>query len=233
MLVRVSVKRYLKWLSFGLLLVVCAYQLWIVAHLLWWKWVNPQESRFMARARAELQVNNPRAQLQFQWVDYARISSSLKRAVVAAEDDRFMDHSGIDWQGVEAALKRNQRRGRTVAGGSTITQQLAKNLFLSPSRSYFRKAQEALIALEMELLWGKRRILEVYLNMVEWGVGVYGAEAAARHYYGSSAAYLSPAQAARLAVMLPNPRGYERRMPAWVAAHAVRVQQRMKYSQIP
>ncbi len=187
----------------------------------------------MTLALDELRQRNPKATLVHQWVDYGRISANLKRAVVAAEDDRFMDHSGVDWAGIEYALKRNQRKGRAVAGGSTITQQLAKNLFLSPRRSYVRKAQELVIALEMELLWDKRRILEVYLNMVEWGAGIYGAEAAAHRYYGSSAASLSPAQAARLAVMLPNPRGYERYYPAWVAAHARAVQMRMSYSRIP
>ncbi len=223
----------LRWLLLVLVGLFLCYQLWIFGQLLLWRWVNPQQSHFMSIALSELRAQNPRAELKHQWVDYNRISANLKRAVVAAEDDRFMDHQGVDWAGIEYALKRNQRKGRAVAGGSTITQQLAKNLFLSPSRSYIRKAQELVIALEMELLWDKRRILEVYLNMVEWGEGVYGAEAAARRYYGSSANYLSPAQAARLAVMLPNPRGYEKRMPAWVAAHALRVQQRMKYSQIP
>jgi monofunctional biosynthetic peptidoglycan transglycosylase len=110
---------------------------------------------------------------------------------------------------------------------------LAKNLFLSPKRSWLRKVQEAVIALMIELLWDKRRILEVYLNAVEWGNGVFGAEAASRHYYATPAARLGPAQAARLAVMLPNPRKYERFYPAWVAAHAKRVQARMRYSKIP
>ena len=225
--------RYTRRLLWWLLLLLMAYQLWIFAHILVWKWVNPEQSRFMALRLAELRQANPKAQLQHQWVDYEQMSPHLKRAVVAAEDDRFMQHWGVDLRGIEHALKKNQQRGRSVAGGSSITQQLAKNLFLSPSRSYLRKAQELVIALMLELVWDKRRILEVYLNLAEWGNGLFGAEAAARRYYRSSAAQLSPAQAARLAVMLPNPRGYERALPAWVQRHASRVQTRMRYSQIP
>ncbi|MFC3114257.1 monofunctional biosynthetic peptidoglycan transglycosylase [Cellvibrio fontiphilus] len=218
-----------KWL----LLLILVYQLWLVAHLLVWKWVNPAETSFMAIRLAELREKSPNIELQYEWVDYAQISTHLKRAVVAAEDDRFMQHHGFDWRGIEQALQKNQRRGKSVAGGSSITQQLAKNLFLSPSRSYWRKAQEAIIALMIEALWDKQRILEVYLNVVEWGNGVFGAEAAARHYYRVSAAQLGPTAAARMAVMLPNPRQYEKAMPAWVVRHASRVQARMRNSQIP
>ena len=120
-----------------------------------------------------------------------------------------------------------------MAGGSTISQQLAKNLFLSPSRSYLRKGQEAIITLMIEKTWTKRRILEVYLNVVEWGNGIFGAEAAARRYYGIPAASLGPAQAARMAVMLPNPRRYEKQFGPRLAAHAARVQRRMIYSEVP
>jgi monofunctional biosynthetic peptidoglycan transglycosylase len=218
-----------KWL----LLLILVYQLWLVAHLLVWKWVNPAETSFMAIRLEELREKNPNIELQYEWVDYAQISTHLKRAVVAAEDDRFMQHHGFDWRGIEQALQKNQRRGKSVAGGSSITQQLAKNLFLSPSRSYWRKAQEAIIALMIEALWDKQRILEVYLNVVEWGNGVFGAEAAARHYYRVSAAQLGPTAAARMAVMLPNPRQYEKAMPAWVVRHASRVQARMRNSQLP
>lgn len=224
-----AVRFSFKWL----LLLILVYQLWLVAHLLVWKWVNPAETSFMAIRLAELREKNPNIELQYEWVDYAQISTHLKRAVVAAEDDRFMQHHGFDWRGIEQALQKNQRRGKSVAGGSSITQQLAKNLFLSPSRSYWRKAQEAIIALMIEALWDKQRILEVYLNVVEWGNGVFGAEAAARHYYRVSAAQLGPTAAARLAVMLPNPRQYEKAMPAWVVRHASRVQARMRNSQIP
>lgn len=220
---------FLKWL----LLLILAYQLWIVAHLVFWKWSSPTETRFMSLRLDEMRAQNPKAELKYQWVDYQHISTHLKRAVVAAEDDRFMQHHGFDMRGIEQALKKNQRKGASVAGGSSITQQLAKNLFLSPSRSYVRKAQEAVIALMIEFLWDKRRILEVYLNVVEWGNGVFGAEAAARHYYRVPAAQIGPSAAARMAVMLPNPRQYEKAMPAWVVRHASRVQARMRHSQIP
>ncbi len=219
----------MKWL----LLLLLAYQLWIFSHLVVWKWVNPGETSFMAIRLDELQQQNPKAELKHQWVEYAKISNHLKRAVVAAEDDRFMDHRGFDLRGIEQALKKNERRGKSVAGGSSITQQLAKNLFLSPSRSYIRKAEEAVITLMIELLWDKRRILEVYLNVVEWGNGVFGAEAAARHYYKVPAGQLGASASARMAVMLPNPRKYEKAMPSWVVRHASAVQRRMHYSQIP
>jgi monofunctional biosynthetic peptidoglycan transglycosylase len=156
----------------------------------------------------ELREKNPQAQLQKQWLPYEKISPHLKRAVVAAEDDKFIDHEGFDWEGMQKAIEKNQRKGRVVAGGSTISQQLAKNLLLSPNKTVLRKGEEAIITVWLELLWDKRRILEVYLNTVEWGEGIFGAEAAARHYFGISASQLSPAQAARLAVMLPAPRRF-------------------------
>lgn len=221
--------RILKWL----VLLLLAYQLWIFAHVVTWKWVNPGETSFMVIRLDELQQKNPKAELKHQWVEYAKISNYLKRAVVAAEDDRFMVHRGFDLRGIEYALKKNERRGKSIAGGSSITQQLAKNLFLSPTRSYIRKAEEAVITVMIELLWDKRRILEVYLNVVEWGNGVFGAEAAARHYYKVPAAQLGASAAARMAVMLPNPRKYEKAMPSWVVRHASTVQRRMHYSQIP
>jgi monofunctional biosynthetic peptidoglycan transglycosylase len=143
-------------------------------------------------------------------VPYDRISVNLKRAMIAAEDARFAEHEGFDWDGIQKAMDRNARRGRVVAGGSTITQQLAKNLFLSASRSYVRKGEEALITLMLESLLDKRRIFELYLNVIEWGDGVFGAEAAARRYFGIGASQLSPEQAARLAAMAPSPRHFER-----------------------
>jgi monofunctional glycosyltransferase len=178
--------------------------------VLLWGWMNPGETRFMEIRLAELQQKVPDAQLKKQWVPYERISIHLKRAIISAEDANFVDHEGFDWEGIQKAIEKNQKRGRFAAGGSTISQQLAKNLFLTPTKSYFRKAEEAIITLMLENLWSKRRILEVYLNVIEWGNGVFGAEAAARHYYGVSAAQLGPEQAARLAGMVPNPRYYDR-----------------------
>jgi monofunctional biosynthetic peptidoglycan transglycosylase len=168
----------------------------------------------MSQRLDELHAKQPKATLHYQFVPYARIASSLKRAMIAAEDARFVDHEGFDWEGIQYAIEKNEKRGRIVAGGSTITQQLAKNLFLSPSRSYWRKAEEAVITVMLEAMLEKRRIFELYLNVIEWGNGVFGAEAAARRYFGVSAAHLSAEQAARLAAMAPNPRFYERNQGA-------------------
>jgi monofunctional biosynthetic peptidoglycan transglycosylase len=203
----------LRWTALALAVVVVlllGVQLWYFGWLAWWKWNSPGQTAFMAREAAALQQKNPKAALKYRWVDYPRISIHLKRAVVASEDARFAEHEGVDWEAIEKAYKENVKRGRPAKGGSTITQQLAKNLFLSPQRSYARKAQELVIAYMIEALWDKRRILEVYLNVVEWGEGVFGAEAAARHYYGIPAAQLSAEQAARLAAFLPNPKRYGR-----------------------
>ena len=191
----------------GLLL---AYQLWLFGWVLWWNWMPPGMTRFMEIRQEELWLKNPGARLEKQWVDYGRISPHLKRAIIAAEDAKFVDHEGFDWEGIQKAVEKNQRKGRIVAGGSTISQQLAKNLFLTPSKTPWRKAEEAAVTLMLEGAWSKRRILEVYLNVVEWGNGVFGAEAAARHYFNTSAAQLTPEQAAKLAAMLPNPRFYDR-----------------------
>ncbi len=225
-----------QWTRRALLAVVLAfvaYQLWLLGHVLWWKWNPPSGTSFMSLRLDELAADKPDAELHYRWVPYEKISVHLKRAVVAAEDDKFVDHEGFDWDGIQKAIEKNQKKGRAVAGGSTISQQLAKNLFLSPSRSYFRKLEEAIITVMIETLWDKRRILEVYLNVVEWGNGIFGCEAAAQRYYRVSAAQLAPAQAARLAVMLPNPRKYEKNFGPRLAAHAARIQSRMHYSEVP
>jgi len=228
--------RLWHWIRRGLLAVVLlfvAYQLWLLGHVLWWKWMPPAETSFISLRLDEISRDKPDAELHYRWVPYGKISIHLKRAVVAAEDDTFVDHEGFDWEGIQKAIEKNQKKGRMVAGGSTISQQLAKNLFLSPSRSYFRKAEEAIITVMIEALWDKRRILEVYLNVVEWGNGIFGCEAAAQRYYRIPAAQLAPAQAARLAVMLPNPRKYEKSYGPRLAAHAARIQGRMQYSEVP
>lgn len=202
--------RWLKLALLGVLGLFLLWQLWLLCWVLLWGWMNPGTTRFMEIRLAELREKKPDAQLQQQWVPYARISIHLKRAIIAAEDAKFVDHEGFDWDGIQKAMEKNQKKGRFVAGGSTISQQLAKNLFLTPNKSYFRKAEEAIITLMLESLWSKERIFEVYLNVIEWGNGVFGAEAAARHYYNVSAAQLGPEQAARLAGMVPNPRYYDR-----------------------
>jgi monofunctional biosynthetic peptidoglycan transglycosylase len=225
---------WLKWGLLGVIGVFIAWQLWLLGWVLLWKWVDPGTTRFMEIRLGELREKNPAAQLRQQWVPYERISPHLKRAIVASEDAKFVDHEGFDWDGIQKALEKNQRRGRTVAGGSTISQQLAKNLFLTPTKSYFRKAEEAIITLMLEALWSKRRILEVYLNVIEWGNGVFGAEAAARHYFGTSAASLGPEQAARLAGMVPNPRFYDRNRNApGLARKAAIILGRMPAAEVP
>lgn len=197
--------RGLVWLAAILLLM----QFWYFAHVLWWKVFDPDSTAFMEAGLERMQEKNPDAELRYRWVDYNRVSIQLKRAVIAAEDSRFLAHEGFDWEGMELALEKNLKKGRIVAGGSTISQQLAKNLFLSASRNPLRKVQEAVITVMIETVWSKRRILEVYLNVIEWGNGIYGAEAASRRYFKGSAAGIGPDQAALLAAMIPNPRYYE------------------------
>jgi monofunctional glycosyltransferase len=205
---------WLAWVAGAAAAVVVCIHLWYAAHILWWRDHPVGETSFMAYRMDELHARNLKAQLKYTWVPYERISANLKRAMVAAEDAKFADHEGFDWDGIQNAIEKNQKKGRVVAGGSTITQQLAKNLFLTPERSYVRKAEEAVITVMLEAMLPKRRILEIYLNVVEWGSGVFGAEAAARQYFGGSAAQLSAEQAARLAAMAPNPRFYERNQGA-------------------
>ncbi len=208
---------WLRWLAWPLGLIALALvllHLWFAAHIYWWRDHPVGETAFMAYRLDALRSKNPKATLRYQWVPYERISNNLKRSMVAAEDAKFVDHEGFDWDGIQLAIEKNQKKGKVVAGGSTITQQLAKNLFLSPARSYWRKAQEAVITVMLETMLPKRRILEIYLNVIEWGNGLFGAEAAARHYFGVSAAQLSAEQAARLAAMAPNPRFYERNQGA-------------------
>lgn len=198
----------------ALILIFVLYQLWLFAHICWWVKFDPSASAFMTDRLEVMQDNNPKAKLKHKWVPYNKISPHLKRALIAAEDAKFVDHEGFDWEGIQKAYEKNLKQGRIVAGGSTISQQLAKNLFLSTRRTPWRKAEETLITLMLETVMDKRRIFEIYLNVIEWGNGVFGAEAAARHYFGVSAAQLSAEQAARLAAMVPNPRYYDRHRQA-------------------
>ena len=202
--------RGLKW--FLLLLIV--YQLWIFIHICWWINFNPSSSAFMEDRLEVLQEKNPNAELKHRWVAYKNISPNLKRALIAAEDAKFVDHEGFDWEGIEKAYEKNLKKGKVVAGGSTISQQLAKNLFLSTKRTPWRKLEEAMITVMLESTMSKRRIFEIYLNVIEWGNGIFGAEAAARHYFGTSAKKLSSEQAAKLAAMVPNPRYYDKHQSA-------------------
>ena len=167
---------------------------------------RPKTTAFMERRKAELRREGKSDELEWKWVAYDRISPYLRRGVLVAEDNEFYEHQGVDTKGMREALERNWKRGRITHGGSTITQQLAKNLYLSPSRNPLRKVREYFIARALEKNLTKKRILEIYLNVVEMGERVYGAEAAARHYFGKSAAALSVREAALLAGCLPNPR---------------------------
>lgn len=226
--------RWALWLIGTALALMLVLQLYFFLQIGWWVRHNPESTSFMQRQLSVLQEKNPRATLQHQWVPYQRISRHLKRAIIAAEDSSFAEHQGVDWEALEKAYQKNQKKGRVVAGGSTITQQLAKNLFLSGQRSYLRKGQEFIITYMLEFWMDKERIFEIYLNVVEWGNGVFGAEAAARHYYGVAAADLSPAQAARLAVMLPNPRYYDKnRNSAYLERRAALILRRMGATELP
>jgi monofunctional biosynthetic peptidoglycan transglycosylase len=205
-----ALRRVLVWVLGALLALAVLWTAWTSARILWYRFEPPRETAFMAWRLDEARAKGRPLEIRYAWVPYARIAVPLKRAMIAAEDAKFVDHEGFDWDGIQLALEKNQKRGRVVAGGSTITQQLAKNLFLSPTKSYWRKGEEAVITVLLEILLPKTRILELYLNVIEWGNGVFGAEAASRHYFGVPAAQLSSAQAARLAAMAPNPRFYER-----------------------
>ncbi len=202
--------RWPRRILLSLLFLLLGYHVWIASHIWWWVDHNPATSAFMESSLETMQEKNPRASLQQRWVAYANISDNLKRALIAAEDARFVDHEGFDWEGIALAYEKNMKKGKIVAGGSTISQQLAKNLFLSTRRTPWRKAEEAVITVMLETIMDKRRIFEIYLNVIEWGNGVFGAEAAAQHYFGVSAAQLTPDQAARMAAMVPNPRFYDR-----------------------
>jgi monofunctional biosynthetic peptidoglycan transglycosylase len=202
--------RVLKWL----VIIVVVYQLWIFLHICWWVNHNPSTSAFMEDRLEVLQEDNPDAVLKHRWVDYKKISPNLKRALIAAEDAKFVDHEGFDWEGIQKAYQKNLKKGKVVAGGSTISQQLAKNLFLSTKRTPWRKAEEVMITVMLEATMSKRRIFEIYLNVIEWGNGIFGAEAAAKYYYHTSAKNLSADQAAKLAAMVPNPRYYDKHRQA-------------------
>jgi monofunctional biosynthetic peptidoglycan transglycosylase len=188
---------------------------------------NPDDTAFMERAREHGAV-------RYEWRDYEQIADDLKRAVLISEDARFMEHIGFDWRGIRHSIERNEEAGRPVAGGSTVTQQLAKNLFLSSEKSYARKIQEALIALMLEATLSKKRILELYLNTAQWGNRLFGAQAAARHYFDVDAQTLSPAQAAQLAVLLPRPSYYDvRGTTVYVEQRTLWIQKQLPLVRIP
>ena len=211
-----------------------AYQSYVAIKIWWWTDHPPNSTAFMEARLDVMREKDPNAKLKYQWVPYEKISNNLKRAIIVAEDAKFSDHEGFDWEGIQKAMEKNQRKGKIVAGGSTISQQLSKNLFLSGERSAIRKGEEALITLMLEAVMGKERIFETYLNVIEWGNGVFGAEAAARYYYGISAAQLSAEQAAKLAAMVPRPRFYDKNRNApWLLKKTQIILARMPQAQLP
>ena len=238
----------LRWLAL-LLLALLALQLFFVLRIAAMAVLDPQSTAFQRSEAWRILTEKDRLQWRQQWVSYGQISDHLKRAVIASEDDGFTGHDGVDWDALEKAWQKNAKAearaaknapaakaGRTpkVVGGSTITQQLAKNLFLSGERTLLRKGQEFVLTLLLEALLSKQRILEIYLNSVEWGEGVFGAEAAAQHYFRKPAAKLTPLEASRLAVMLPRPRYFEK-LPnsGYLAERAAVIVERLPKAQLP
>ncbi|MEO8523569.1 MAG: transglycosylase domain-containing protein [Caldimonas sp.] len=233
-------------------------QVWFLARIAVMAIVAPQSTAFQRSEAWRLAISERPLAWQQRWIDQEGISTNLKRAVIASEDAGFTEHSGVEWDALEKAWEKNARaeasadranervakqdtarrgtpvRPPKVVGGSTITQQLAKNLFLGGERNLLRKAQELVLAWEMEALLGKRRILEIYLNSVEWGEGVFGAEAAARHYFRVGAGSLSAGQAAQLAVLLPAPKRFEKRIGSpYVTGRASTIAARMGGVDLP
>src|SRR5688500_5677389 len=174
---------------------------------------NPQTTAFMELRAREARARGEEPRRIQQWVDYARISASLKRAVLVAEDSAFWKHDGLDYEQIKESMEINLERREFVRGASTITQQLAKNLYLSPSKNPVRKLREMVIARRLEAELTKQRILEIYLNVIEWGNGIYGAEAAARTYFRKAAADLGPQESAILAASIRNPRVFSPAQP--------------------
>jgi monofunctional biosynthetic peptidoglycan transglycosylase len=241
-------KAALRWLLLVLLAGV-GLQLFFVLRIGLMAWVDPQSTTFERSEAWRLLQDKGSLRWRQEWVPYARISDHLKRAVIASEDDGFVNHEGVDWEAVEKAWDRNAKaeeraarqaqlkpnaRPPKIVGGSTITQQLAKNLLLSGERTLLRKGQEFVLTFALEALLTKERILELYLNHVEWGEGVFGAEAAARHYFRKPAAQLTAWEAARLAVMLPRPKYFEK-VPnsGYLASRAQVIVGRMRHAELP
>lgn len=219
----------------GLLLL---YQVGLFILVLYYKFQHPSNTAIMQQTLRALRHHDPNAQLRHEWVPYDQISTHLKRAVVASEDSNFINHSGVEWQDIMRALEYNRKqaaRGSSaMRGGSTISQQLAKNLFLSNSRSYVRKGQELIITYMIEFTMSKERILELYLNYAQWGTDVFGAQAAAKHYFKRDAAALGPSQSARLASMLPRPAYYDRNgVTSYLRSRTATIQQRMRLVEVP
>lgn len=198
-----SFGKFIKRLLLALMLLVVAFHVLVAGLLLIWKTQPINNSMFMLTHRLT------GGTVTQTWVEYDAIAKSAKQAAIASEDSTFSQHDGFDFKGIEAARKKNEASGKMSAGGSTITQQLAKNLFLTSHRSYIRKGEEAIITVMIETIWDKQRILTAYLNVAEFGNGIYGIEAAAQNYFNKSAANLNRDESALLISMLTNPKYYE------------------------
>lgn len=220
--------KFIKRLLFALMILVVVFHVLVVSLLAMWKTQPITNSMFMLAHRLQ------GGSVTQQWVEYDQIAKSVKQAAIASEDAKFVSHDGFDMEGIEAAMEKNEATGKMSAGGSTITQQLAKNLFLTSHRSYVRKGEEALITMLIENMWSKERILTAYLNVAEFGEGVYGIEAAAQHYFNKSANNLNRDEAALLISMLPNPKYYEQHRNAKRLKNKQRiVLRRMKHAALP
>jgi monofunctional glycosyltransferase len=244
-------KAIARWIAL-VLLAGCALEVFFIARIALAATMDPQSTTFQRSEAWRIATQKGRLRWQQEWLPYERISDNLKRAVIASEDDGFANHDGVDWEALEKAWQKNalaeeraakqQARAKPTApqrpvkivGGSTITQQLAKNLLLSGERTLLRKGQEIVLTFALEKMVGKERIFEIYLNSVEWGEGVFGAEAASRHYFHKSAAQLTPYEAARLAVMLPRPKYFEK-VPnsGYLASRASTIVARMRGAELP
>lgn len=226
-----------RWIGYAVsvfVIAIIATQLYFFAQIGIWTKLNPGSTAFMRADAWTLAKTRPGTALQRTWVPYDQISRNLKRAIIASEDANFVNNNGYETDAILQAWEKNKARGRIVAGGSTISQQLARNLFLSREKSYVRKAQELVITWMLEFWMDKQRIFKIYLNSVEWGNGVYGAEAAAQYYYKTSAAKLTAAQSARLAVMLPRPKYFDdHRNSAYLSARSRVIARRMGAAELP
>jgi len=235
----------LRWLLL-VLVAGLALQVFFLARIAVMTRVAPESTAFERSQAWRIASTQDRLRWRQDWVPYSQISNHLKRAVIASEDDIFAQHDGVQWDAIEKAWAKNAKaellasknaQGKAAAkvvGGSTITQQLAKNLFLSGERTFIRKGQEFVLTLMLEAVLGKQRILEIYLNHVEWGEGIFGAEAAAQHYFQKTAAQLTPWEAGRLAVMLPRPKHYQKfPQSEYLSGRTEIIVMRMSRAQLP
>lgn len=198
----------IKKIIYGVVGAFLLFNVFIYGNIIAFRAIAPSDTAFMRSRMKQLAVQKPHIKLNYQWVNYNLISDNLKKAVIASEDAHFAEHYGFDWRGIQEALKKNQQHGVVKSGGSTISQQLAKNLFLNEGRSYWRKAEEAIITAMLESSTSKDRIYALYLNIIEWDYGVYGAQAAAQHFYGIPATQLNATQSAQMAARISAPLHY-------------------------